>query len=122
MEAPQKKTSEIELNFLRENRRLAPADRFLSREAILVDDAEMFFGLFLHFARWMALEAEEYFEQHADGARMHREVQQVTARRDHTRELRQAIGQLHIFQRTGSHNQIQRLVSERQTEQVALRK
>jgi hypothetical protein len=46
------------LNLLREDRRLAPADRLTSPESILMDDPEVALSLILHLTRRMALKAE----------------------------------------------------------------
>ena len=75
------------LNFLSEDRGLTPADSLWWRKSILMNDAEVALSLILHFAWRMALETEEYLEDNADHSRMYRQVQQMTARRNNTREL-----------------------------------
>ena len=54
------------LNFLREDRGLAPANRLVSWEAILMHDPEVPFCLILDFAWRVALEPEQDLEKHAD--------------------------------------------------------
>jgi hypothetical protein len=54
------------LNFLRQDRGLAPANCLLSRESVLMHDPEVSLRFILHFARRMALEPEQYLEKHAD--------------------------------------------------------
>src|SRR5689334_14884964 len=62
------------LNFLREDRGLAPADRLRSRKSILMHDAKMSLRLIFHFAWRMALEPEQDLEADSNQSRMYRQV------------------------------------------------
>ena len=95
------------LNFLCEDRGLAPADRLWGWKSILMDDAEVSLGLVLHFTWRMALETEEYLEKNANQSGVYRQVQQMTSGCDYARELVQPVGQWHILQRARSNNQVE---------------
>jgi len=84
-------------------------------------DPEVALGLVFHFLWRMALEAEEYFEEHADQAGMHGQVKQMAARSNHARQLRQAVSERNVLERSRRNNQIERLIGERQTQQIPLR-
>ena len=56
-------TNKIRLQFLSENRGLAPADNLQRREAILVDDAEMLLGLAEYFFAGNLFKAEQDFKK-----------------------------------------------------------
>ena len=60
------------LNFLSEDRGLAPADRLTSPEPVLVHDPEVALSLVFHLFWRVALKAEKYLETNPDEARMNR--------------------------------------------------
>src|SRR5215470_18286868 len=70
-EAPRRKavTSERRgqqsLSALRQDGSLAPADCLGCREAVVMDDAEVFLSISLYFSGWMTLKAEQNFQQPA---------------------------------------------------------
>ena len=109
------------LNLLREDRCLAPANRLTTPEPVLMHDSEVSLRLILYLTWRMALEAEQHLEQNPNQARMNGQVQQMSARRNHARQLIYPFLERNILQRSSRHHQVERLIGKRQAQQISLR-
>src|SRR5689334_24339882 len=85
-------------------------------------DPEVALSLILHLKRRMALEPEQYLQTNSNQARMNRKVQQMSARRNHARQLIQTFLKRNILKRSCRHDKIKRLIRKRQTQEISLRK
>jgi hypothetical protein len=100
------------LKLLREHGCLAPANYLQTREAILVNHAEVFARVAQDFFSGMRLEAKQDFEEGSGGRRTARDMKQVSAWRNHSGNLSHALAEGNIFQRATGDDKIERVVRE----------